>query len=99
MYTTIHKLCLFLCEFITFISMTKKNKKYKPNTGDQELDSALYRFRRSMDDLGKVTKEGEEERARKEKLAKENEWKKWVKYAIIFIIIVLLVQLGALMTP
>ncbi len=69
--------------------MKKKNKKYKPNTGDQELDSALYRFRRSMDALGKVTKEGEEERARKEKLAKENE-KKWIKRVIIFAIIALL---------
>ena len=79
--------------------MKKKNKKYKPNTGDRELNSALSRFRHSMDDLGKITKEGEEARAKKEKLAKENEWKKWVKYVIIFIIIVLLVQLGALMNP
>ena len=45
-----------------------------------------------MDALGKVTKEGEEERARKEKLAKENE-KKWIKRVIIFAIIGLLAGL------
>ena len=72
--------------------MKKKNKKYKPNTGDKEFDSVLKRFHRSMDDLGKMTKEEEEYRARKEKLDKENE-KKWIKRFIIFAIIGLLAGL------